>query len=78
MRPTSLYRASVFSASPPTAGGEGRARLGWFGWDQHVALLLEIRNMLAGRQRIEGPPTSEPGVQVTGVDYLRSLRVKPG
>lgn len=61
LRPESLYRASIFTQNPPRAGGEERPQLGWFGWDQQTALLLEIRNLLAGRKTLAGPPTAKPG-----------------
>lgn len=57
LRSDSLWRATVFSNNPPPAGEDSRA-LGWHGWDQATALLLEICNMLAGKRHLDPPPTT--------------------
>lgn len=59
LRPDSLWRATIHTRNPPPAG---TARtMNWLGWDQQTALLLELRNMLAGRGRgLRPPPTARP------------------
>lgn len=76
LRPDSLYRATLFTAAPPEAGGEGRAQLGWLGWDQQVALLLDIRNLLAPKQRLSGPPMGDPGSPATEIQVLQRQRLR--
>lgn len=76
LRPDSLYRASTFTRNPPAAGGEGRPHLGWLGWSQETALLLEIRNMLAGKQRMGGPPLGRENQPTTAIEALQRLRLR--
>lgn len=73
--PRSLYRATTFARRPPTAGGEGRSHLGWLDWDQHAALLLDVRNLLAGKgHRLVGPPLASPNMPASEIDMLQRLR----
>lgn len=81
MRPDSLFRATTFTRNPPPAAGEGRPELGWLGWDQTTALLLEIRNAFAGsRKALTGPPTATrqvtdgAPVAASPVEMLQQLR----
>lgn len=74
LRPDSLYRASTFTRNPPAAGGEGRSHLGWLGWSQETALLLEIRNMLAPKQRLNGPSLARDDQPTTAIGVLQQLR----
>ncbi len=77
IRPDSLWRATLFTRNPPKRPEGQSTQLGWLGWDQQLALLLEIRNLLAGKSgRLQGPPTSSgEAVQLESeIDVLMQLR----
>jgi len=44
--PDSLYRVWLNDHLPPSDGAEAEPKLGWMGFNQNTALLLEIRNLL--------------------------------
>lgn len=52
--------------------------MGWYGWDQRTALLLDIRNLLASKGQLHPPPTTSADAPVVAseADYLRQLRMR--
>ena len=67
-RPDSLWRTTIFTRNPPSAGES--QRLGWQDWGVQTSLLLDLRNLLAGAlkaRRLHGPGTA-PEPQPLPVD----------
>lgn len=75
LRSDSLWRATSFTARPPQAGSASRS-LGWLGWDQQTALLLDIRNLLSQKGRLQPPPSAAEDIPpTTEIDSLKQLRM---